>query len=554
MATAQSRLEDKASTSNLNDEGSRCIIECKDIVKMEILYDEQVMVPKPLEDVHVDIIKCLKEADARPVEAEDPDATECSSSFADTVSDTEKCSGLSDAEVESQFFGDDTFGTAYDAFSNAFQMRKKKLTNHWRSFIRPLMWRCKWTELRIKEIESQASRYSRELQAYDQAKHSLINQCTLEGVNTKAIPYPDQYCRKRAIKRRKRKKVEETTDIASYVSHHNLFSYLEKRKSNQDSTADDFPNAVITDQNAECSEKFGINDDQMLLEFGDGDISLEQMLWNIELAHSRIRNLKSKLDMIISKNASKFSSSENLSLLAAPCEAQTSSAPSPTFSAGNGDTMSAGTMYNTNQHNAGYDIGDLVIPGSEVSSYGEAFHIPDIIESTVGLLSSADVTFHQPQVGDSCEDIVDNVLIHTEGAPGDMNAFVTTNNQSVDKIQEPEKIEDDNSTIPPPLPTSEPKHVAKAIEDDKSTIPPQLPTSEPNPVVKTIEEDKSTIPPPLPTPEPNPVSKTMGSQHSSTLRSCLASDINFPKNKRKRGDRKAGSVGWNKKPSGESDS
>lgn len=35
-------------------------------------------------------------------------------------------------------------------------------------------------------------------------------------------------------------------------------------------------------------------------------------------------------------------------------------------------------------------------------------------------------------------------------------------------------------------------------------------------------------------------------QEQSTLKSCLASDVHFPIIKRKRGERKAGSVVWNK--------
>lgn len=131
---------------------------------------------------------------------------------------------------------------------------------------------------------------------------------------------------------------------------------------------------------------------------------MEQVLWKIELVQSRIHKLKNQLDMVMSKNATKFSSSENLSLLA-PGDAQTSSAPSPTFSAGNGETMPVGAIHNVNQHISGYDIGDLVMPDSAISSYGEAIHVPDIIESTVGMLAAADVTFCQPQIGDSCEDV-----------------------------------------------------------------------------------------------------------------------------------------------------
>lgn len=104
-------------------------------------------------------------------------------------------------------------------------------------------------------------------------------------------------------------------------------------------------------------------------------------------------------------NASKFSSSENLSQLV-PCDLQTSSIRSPTFSACNGDTVSVGDLYQTISD---YDIGDFMMPDGAVSSFGEAIAVPDIIESTVGLLSSIDVTELEAQVGDSSE----KVRVHT---------------------------------------------------------------------------------------------------------------------------------------------
>lgn len=104
--------------------------------------------------------------------------------------------------------------------------RKKKLTNHWRNFVRPLMWRCKWTELKIKEIKSQASKYAREIAAYEQKKHSGIYQSTFEGFCSKSLPFSNECYRRKAVKRRKRKRVEDTNDAASYMTHHNLFSYL----------------------------------------------------------------------------------------------------------------------------------------------------------------------------------------------------------------------------------------------------------------------------------------------------------------------------------------
>lgn len=476
----------------------------------DVLSNGQTMSPKGPENVEVDIVKFTTDGEIRLTEAEDPDATEYSSSFGNTEPDTERCSGLSEVEVESQYFDVNGLRTNCDSFGRLFQMRKKKLTNHWRSFIRPLMWRCKWAELRINEIQSQALKYARELAAYDQNKLSRVNQSTVEEFGSKSLAFSSQWYRKKAMKRRKRKRAEDTTDLASYMSHHSLFSYLENKRSNPDgnSTADDFGNTVIMDQPADCNDKFGSNEDALFFELKDDDSSLEQVLLKIETVHSRVRQLKSQLDIVMAKNASRFSSSENLSLLA-PCDGQTSSAPSPTFSAGNADTTSIGAIYNPTQHISEYDIGDLVLPESAISSYAETIHVPDIIESTVGLLSAADVTFHQPQIGDSCEDILDNILIQNDGAEGEQHTFLGTSNQSIEKHNDPEKGEEGESTNPSPIPTSEPDPVAKSEVD----------------------------------------------QDQSTLKSCLASDINFPRNKRKRGERKAGpGSSWSKKGSGEPDS
>lgn len=81
-------------------------------------------------------------------------------------------------------------------------------------------------ELRIKEIESQELNYSRALAAYDQRKHSAFDQFILEESGSKSLPFSCQCLRIKATKRRKRKRIEETTDIASYISRHNAFSYF----------------------------------------------------------------------------------------------------------------------------------------------------------------------------------------------------------------------------------------------------------------------------------------------------------------------------------------
>ena len=94
------------------------------------------------------------------------------------------------------------------------------------------MWRSKWVELKIREIESRALEYPKELESLDQEKLGAnIDPSVLEtyGKGIKSLPFSNPSYRKRAAKRRrKRKKVESTDDIASYMSHHNLFSYVGK--------------------------------------------------------------------------------------------------------------------------------------------------------------------------------------------------------------------------------------------------------------------------------------------------------------------------------------
>lgn len=105
----------------------------------------------------------------------------------------------------------------------------------------------------------------------------------------------------------------------------------------------------------------------------------------------------------MTENAARFSSSDNLSHLA-PLDVQTGSAHSPAVSDDNGEAISAGAIYNSAEHMAEYEFGDTVMHDSVVSSFGEAIPVSDI-ESTLGLLSDADVSLHQPQFGELSKDV-----------------------------------------------------------------------------------------------------------------------------------------------------
>ncbi|KAK2966711.1 hypothetical protein RJ640_022752 [Escallonia rubra] len=489
---------------------------------MEVLSDKQSKAPEGVEDVAVNVSEFSRSNGIRVPKAEDPDATECSSSFADTKSGNENCSGLSDAEVESQFYGDNGFASAFDGFNSIFPLRKKKLTSHWRTFIQPLMWRCKWAELRIKEIGSLALKYTRENSAHDRRKQLASEQLTLDGLGSRSLPYTFRSHRKKTLKRRKRKRVEDTTDTKLYMSYHNLFSYSENKRSDPDgtSTADDYGTpaavAVLTEGNTTGQDEFGTNNDGSFFE--DQDNFLEQIFRKIETVHSRVHKLKTQLDLVMSKNAGKFSSSENLSNLVL-ADALASSVHSPTFSACNGDTISVG----------GIDVGDLVMPESAVSSFGEAIHIPDIIESTLGLLSHTDVTQHRSQIGDSSEDIGTSALETTKSS----NSLILehSNLQIVDTVMHNQAVKAEPRTL------------------DEIHIQPTWKHQE---LERSGEEVSNN--PLLPAAESEAVVKPAMSQEQSFLKSSLASEVHFPKNKRKRGERKAGTGGWSRQCPGEPDS
>ncbi|GER34159.1 hypothetical protein STAS_10345 [Striga asiatica] len=435
---------------------------------------------KGAEDVSINVLEFNRNMDAKVEPKEDPDATENSSSFADTISANENSCGLSDADVESQFFGESDLASPLDGLANVFPVRKKKLTAQWRNFIHPLMWRCKWTELRIKELESQASKYAREISINDQGKHKITDQVAVEQSGSKSLPFTHFSHRKKLMKRRKRKRVELTTDITSFMSGHVLFCERENKKADLDAVPRK-ENLGNSDQQATGQDEFGIHDDYVFPEDNNNNF-LEHVLRKIETVHARVNKLKDKLSLVMTNNASRFSSSENLSQLVA-CDLQMSSGPSPSLSACNEDTLSVGGSLYTSppQHMSDYDFENFA-----VSSFGQAIPIPDIIESTVGLLSSVDVTQHHAQVGDSSERIVDNMLLQNE----------TT---EIEKAQDAENSGE--------------------------------------------EENNDSM---LLASEADMASKGVATAEHSTLKSCLSTVIHFPKNKRKRGERKAASSNWSR--------
>ncbi|KAG6727662.1 hypothetical protein I3843_02G118500 [Carya illinoinensis] len=399
-----------------------------------------------IDNMELNITDIIDTIDAVPVEGECQDVTEHSSSFGGTESRTESGLMLTDDEIESHVCASNA--SVFDGCFDAFRIRKKKLTVHWRQFIRPLMWRCKWIELQIKELQSQALKYDRELAVYDQRKQFEFENFTLEGFDAKSLPFSRQL-RNKVMARKKRKRVEETADVTPYISQHNLFSYYESKRSIADGAPIEGYCGNL-DKIANGSNEFGLNDGWSSLEFGNGDNSLEQILSKIEVAHSQVRKLKTQIDKVLSENPGKFCSINKLSF-PVPSEALTISDQSPASPPDNGHRLPAKSRF-TSRHISEGSMGDVPMSENAVFSLGEANPLSNIIES-----------IDQSQK--------EGILIHNQAAKEELDGFGQVRGWLIEKPQVPLE---EQKTIPDlPAETATPKVQSnvKSRSPSKSSFP-----------------------------------------------------------------------------------
>ncbi|KAF5752856.1 hypothetical protein HS088_TW01G00774 [Tripterygium wilfordii] len=332
---------------------------------LEAVNKDQNKLQCASQDVEVNVTECTNSSDSGKVEDNYQDGTESMSSFGDTVSSTENSSMSSDTEVESRLCYGNTSPTV-DGCGGAFRTRRKKLTDHWRRYVHPLMWRCKWMELQIKELHSQALNYERELDKYDERKQFDYEKLALEGCDAKSLPFSSYIPRKKVMQRKKRRRVEDTVDIASYMLQHNLFSYYAtKRPAVHGASMDDAFGSL--NKTVNHNDEFGFHDRWSSLEFREDDNTLEPVLKKVEMMKSQVRNLKSRIDKVLNENPGKFCSINDLSLLA-PVDASTSSdlAVSPK----NGNKKAVEALNTFSEHVSNCDVEDL-LPEGAVSSHGE---------------------------------------------------------------------------------------------------------------------------------------------------------------------------------------
>ncbi|XP_043804767.1 uncharacterized protein LOC110628081 isoform X4 [Manihot esculenta] len=261
----------------------------------EAVNDDRPKVLAGSEDMEINIIECTKSGDNEQVEAICEDQTESMSSFGDTLSETENGPVMDDTEVESQLCVGVAPASIFNEYSGPFQMRRKRLTDHWRRFIRPLMWRCKWIELQIKEFQSQALKYDRELAEHEQRKQ--IDTFAEEGFDARSRPFLGCTQSKKVMKRKKRRRVEEMTDITSYMLQHNLFSYYENRKSAA-SGAPMINDCGNLDKTINSNDEFGLQEGWESLESKGVDNIREDTLWKIEVLQLQVHKLKARIEKV----------------------------------------------------------------------------------------------------------------------------------------------------------------------------------------------------------------------------------------------------------------
>ncbi|KAG2291203.1 hypothetical protein Bca52824_037872 [Brassica carinata] len=267
----------------------------------------------------VDVVECSGVKDNNRVdvsECDDGNGTdEYSSSFSGTVSDHESDdkTGVNDQEADSMMCTDTSI---------PFYARKKKLTDHWRKFIQPIMWRCKWVELKIRQLQNQAQIYDKEVKESCQAKQLELENLKPEEAGVKATPLLPCHTQKTQLKKRhKRKRVEEAPDAPS---NHNLFSYHAYRKSYADTALND--NSRKLDKKSKSSKEDAVfSEETPPLEFKEGDAFLEQILLKIEAAKLEVRNLKNRVDKVMNENPSRFSLDDTVVMLGSAADVGTAS-------------------------------------------------------------------------------------------------------------------------------------------------------------------------------------------------------------------------------------
>ncbi|GAU16478.1 hypothetical protein TSUD_167100, partial [Trifolium subterraneum] len=290
-----SKLElDKTEEGNLGKDNNVTTVETVPISEP----NEQKLVLKVENEVDVEV-NIIGNSGLKGVEDNCVDVIEIesssSSSFDGTGSDTE----LSD-------FDDEVETRKREGWRK--YLRKRKVTDHWRKFIRPIMLRCKWVELKLRKLNAIARKYEKEIAAYDQQKQLDFLKFAVDDFDVKSVPRSEGIQRHKVMRRKKRKRAEEECDPSSYMSNHRLFSYYENNNRDDVGPVEDLPSDVVSHiEFADNVREFKVNGMRSSVDHhNDADKPVIDTIENIEDLLSKVEKLKAHIDTVMNENPGSF--------------------------------------------------------------------------------------------------------------------------------------------------------------------------------------------------------------------------------------------------------
>ncbi|MCO5589317.1 hypothetical protein L7F22_043283 [Adiantum nelumboides] len=222
----------------------------------------------------------------------DKQATDCSSSFGDTqVSLTDDEVDGRSCEVESELRNGNGAMVLSDDIPPS-NRKKKTVNQEWKTYRQGIEWRCRWLELRVKELQALANKYNDILVTSKSTMKQESEQQESISARTSAIFSGYQH---RALLRLLRRKEEEKADSKMHMSKHPVFSRYEKKQqrsqeelANDENNKDSYQILDFDDFHPDFDNGFG---DDYLVE----EDSVEQYLWHIEALQLHICSLKNQL-------------------------------------------------------------------------------------------------------------------------------------------------------------------------------------------------------------------------------------------------------------------
>ncbi|KAL8091939.1 uncharacterized protein LOC141693339 isoform X2 [Apium graveolens] len=449
----------------------------------------------------------LKQAEQVKQLEKSKEETENSSSFGKTFSGDENDDILSDSEVMSKL-RDNEFGKEY-------QMRKKELTSHWKTFRQPYMWRCRWGELKMRQLRYQASKYDLQAEAIRRRKQLILKNSTVEDNVAKSLPFSGTTRKGAVIQRKKRKRVEDLTDTAAYMAQHPLFSYHGLKKCGADvlSSLHQRENIGIpTNKRFQGNSVFGCIDEPVSLEFRNDDNSLEQILWKIGVLQSHLGELKTRFIKVHDENVKDIHSAYAMN-------------------SNDVSTTTAQRDFCTNEREKLGQVStvdnrcDMRMTKTAISTHEEDTNL-------IGINESKD----QLQNGISCEKEGDAHLIHNSTAT-ELNNTEKVEVQPTEKveIQPTEKVEIQSTENVEIQPTEKVDiHPTEKPETSKGEEKANIVQSVPVPVV-SISEDQPEIPKEEQENTSLPVQEMSIADDEPSLKKRCISGLTSPHNTRNRG-------------------